>query len=296
MGMGSGQGQQPQGGMSGKGGAQTTTPQQPQQPAQGGVAGKGGAARPNPAVFNTANGPQGGMQGKGGSSYPFPQPQVQQSTQPTVQPGMGGKGMGRIPPDLIPKLQEQMQIQNQNQPGMGGKGLGLAPQAPLNPDQKAGMGGKGAGQIQYDPTVMDSFRPPTNTSSPSVQLGANPATDSSFATYARQMAQTQAPGMTPPSYDQFMADRLAGQAQPIQQPKDYGFGGGSNTALPQVQAPQVMPAPIKPAVPARGPSNMVPAPVMTKSNQQQIKAEAKQQQLQRALQQLAAKAKAKGKR
>lgn len=287
MGMGSGQGQQPQGGMSGKGGAQTTTPQQPQQPqqpAQGGVAGKGGAARPNPAVFNTANGPQGGMQGKGGSSYPFPQPQVQQSTQPTVQPGMGGKGMGRIPPDLIPRLQEQMQIQNQNQPGMGGKGLGLAPQAPLNPDQKVGMGGKGVGAAT------------NNTSSPSVQLGANPATDSSLATYARQMEQTQAPGMTPPSYDQFMADRLAGQAQPIQQPKDYGFGGGSNTALPQVQAPQVMPAPIKPAVPARGPSNMVPAPVMTKSNQQQIKAEAKQQQLQRQIQQLAAKAKAKGKR
>ncbi len=261
MGMGSAQQtQQPQAGMSGKGGSQTNIqqPQQPQvqQPAQGGVAGKGGVARPDPAVFNSA-GTKPGMTGKGGSTYPFPN----QPAQPQVQPpqaGMGGKGVGQsqIDPNVLTALQSAMQGQatQPQQAGLAGKGLGQTPQQPA-----PGMGGKGG---RITPDVMSRMtQTPDNFNNPGL------AAYKSIPPEQRGMTQDQ-------------ADRQAEQA----------YSGLGMTLPQQPSRPALTPmtAPVKPVAPVSNPANVIPAPDMRKQNPQQLFAEAKRQQVQRQIQQLAA--------
>jgi hypothetical protein len=283
MGMGSAQGQQPQAGMSGKGGAQNTQrPQQPQQPQvqqppQGSMAGKGGVARPNPNVINPI-GPKPGMAGKGGgASYPFPNQPVQPQVQPP-QAGMGGKGVGQpqVDPNVLTSLQSVLQGQatQPQQAGLAGKGLGQAPQT------QPGMGGKG----------MTSTGGPLPLNAGQQDLINNPNTPEGRAYAASQLDLQRAIQNGTYAPQDLMAQRAAfdaANAQPVANPVNDPY------AARLQQAPKPMVTPVKPIAPVSNPKNMLPAPVVNKKNQQQIAAEAKQQQMQRQIQQLAAKVRGK---
>jgi hypothetical protein len=217
------------------------------------------------------------MAGKGGgASYPFPNQPVQPQVQPP-QAGMKGKGVGQpqVDPNVLTSLQSVLQGQatQPQQAGLAGKGLGQAPQT------QPGMGGKGLGNLSQDQLNTVNNGGTARLSQPAPGMGGKGGRitpDSTFTGY--ESAEAQAAGD---------AAKKAAMFGTMQQPQI----APAVPVAPQVPAPRPMVTPTKPIAPVSNPKNMLPAPVVNKKNQQQIAAEAKQQQMQRQIQQLAAKVK-----
>jgi len=207
-----------------------------------------------------------GMQGKGGAARPAPQP-----ARPVQQPvaGMGAKGVGQFPPQtqqpgmpnfVQPYYQDMLgQMQSQQQ----------LPQT--------GMGAKGVGQF---PPQTYPFPQPTVQQPPQTGMGAKGV--------GQFPPQTQQPGM--PNFVQPYYQDMLGQMQSQQQLPQTGMGAKGVGQFPPQQPTPPRPVPVQPLrQPAR------PAPVAARPNPLRtpvpVRPEPKNVANQRALQQLAQKAK-----
>jgi len=261
-----------------------------------GMQGKGGAARPAPQPARPVQQPVAGMGAKGVGQFPPQQP---------PQTGMGAKGVGQFPPQTQqPGMPNFAQPYMPPQTGMGAKGVGQFPPQtypfpqPTVQQQlpQTGMGAKGVGQFppQTQQPGMPNFVQPyfqdmLGQMQSQQQLPQTGMAGKGVGT----PAPVQQPRMYTNSYDDFpMINRTQPNSAPVLSPQEQDLAARQAFEAMQAQRQVQQPAPV-PVQPLRQPAR--PAPVAARPNPLRtpvpVRPEPKNVANQRALQQLAKKAK-----
>lgn len=247
----------------GKGGVQQ--PVRPQVPAPGGkTAAPGTVFNPN----NPNNVPMPG--GKAPGAVQPTQPQVQQPYRPIglppgQVPAQGGKGGTSNVPGYAQPYVNALNPQQPQVPAQGGK-------APLTPEQQAALGPY-INPVRPMPQVQPPYTPfgpgsagPGVLMQPQVlpqqpgQVPAQGGKGTSRQDYDRMMAQVSfAPGTTPPTYEEFVQNRLNPKPMPQVMPQKPGTPAPGLNGVPGNQNPLYF-GPGKPA-PAPAQPQVMPRPV-----------------------------------